>query len=183
MSENPFEAPKPASDRPAGEPMPYQHDGSGRSYVRQVNVVASLMIAQGVLMLLFALVAVGYAVFFGNMQSWMSAAEQARLERELPAAQRQFLAIIFWCWSVFSVLLAVLFITAGCLNLGLKARAFGIATLLIGLGTMLTCYCALTGIPLSIYGLIIYFHPAVAEAFRMRKEGMLKSQVVATFVR
>ena len=101
MSENPFEAPKPALDRPVGEPMAYQHDGSGRSYVRQVNVVASLMIAQGVLMLLFALVTVGYAVFFGSMQSWMSAAEQARLERELPAAQRQFLAIIFWCWSVF----------------------------------------------------------------------------------
>ena len=182
MSENPFESPQP-DEAKSSETFDYQHDGSGRTFVRQVSVVASLMIVQGALMVLFALFCAGYALFVDNIETLLPAQEQAEFRKALPEGQRVILTSMFGLIGGASGILSILFITAGCMNLGLHYRGFGIATLLMGLGTMLTCYCAITGVPLTIYGLIIYFNPAVGEAFRMRKSGMTKQEVLATFVR
>ncbi len=46
MSDNPFEAPTPAEQK-VEQTFDYQHDGTGRAFVRQVSVVSVLMIAQG----------------------------------------------------------------------------------------------------------------------------------------
>jgi hypothetical protein len=62
-----------------------------------------------------------------------------------------------------------------------KYRVFGIVTMIAGLGAMLTCYCAPTAIGLGVYGMIIYFNPAVAKAFALAKSGMKKDQILANF--
>ncbi len=90
---------------------------------------------------------------------------------------------MFAGWGGLSLLLAIAQIVAGALNFGFRGRMLGITTLLLGIASALTCYCAFTGIPLTIYGLIIYFNPAVAEAFRLRKSGLSKQEVLAQFVR
>jgi hypothetical protein len=182
MSHNPFEAPAPA-EKKVEETFVYEHDGSGRTYVRQVSVVSALMIAQGILMFLFAVGCIGYSIVVANLGKIMPLEEQANFEASFPESTQVMMTSIFGFWGVISIPLAILNLIAGVLNLGLRARGFGIATLLIGLATTLTVYCAPTGIPLSVYGLIIYFNPAVGEAFRMRKQGMSKQEVLATFVR
>jgi len=141
------------------------------------------LIAQGILMFLFAVGCIGYSIFFANLENIVPLEEQANLEANFPESTQVMITSIFGLWGAISILLAPMYLTAGVLNLGLRARVFGIVTLLIGLATMLTVYCALTGIPLSVYGLIIYFNPASGEAFRMRKQGMSKQEVLATFVR
>lgn len=182
MSHNPFEAPAPAEKR-VEETFIYEHDGSGRTYVRQVGVVSALMIAQGILMFLFAVACIGYSIFFANLGKIVSLEEQANFEANFPESTQMMMTSIFGFWGAISIPLAILYLIAGVLNLGLRARAFGIVTLLMGLATTLTVYCTLTGIPLSVYGLIIYFNPAVGEAFRLRKQGMSKQEVLATYVR
>ncbi len=134
-------------------------------------------------MLLFAFGCIAYSFFFANIGNIMPVEEKAKFEANFPETTQALMTSLFGAWGAIAVVLSILYITAGILNLGLRARGFGIATLLIGLLTMLTVYCALTGIPLSVYGLIIYFNPAVGEAFRMRKQGLTKQQVLATFVR
>ena len=182
MSHNPFEAPQPAETKVV-ETTEYVHDGSGRTYVRQVSVVASLMIAQGILMFVFAVGCIGYSIVFANIDEIVAADEKANFQNSFPESTQLMVTSIFGFWGALGIILAPLYCVAGVLNLGLRARGVGIAALLVGLGTALTVYCAITGIPLSIYGLIIYFNPAVAEAFRLRKTGLDKHEVLSTFVR
>ncbi len=186
MSDNPFEAPKPLDSTlssPKDSDQHYHHDGSGRVFVRQVTVIAILMIVQGVLLAIFGLFCVGYAIFFGQIDSFIPAEARVEIDAQLPPGQRTLMIWLFGVWAVGSFVLGLLHVVTGIFNLGLRGRMLGITTLLLGIGSAMTCYCALTGIPLSIYGLIIYFHPAVGEAFRLRKTGLGKEQVLATFVR
>jgi uncharacterized membrane protein len=183
MSDNPFQTPISAKQRSEENLEQYRHDGSGRTFVRQVDVISILMIVQGVFLLLFALFCLGYAIFFGNMDSFLPEKERAEFERQLPPDSRTMMIIMFGAWGGLTAMLAILHVVTACFNLALRARTLGIVTLLLGIGSAMTCYCAITGIPLSIYGLIIYFNPATAEAFRLRKSGMSKPEVLATFVR
>jgi hypothetical protein len=54
--------------------------------------------------------------------------------------------------------------------------------MVIGMGSVLSCYCAPTGIALLVYGLIVYLNPAVKLAFEMGAQGIPASQILATFV-
>lgn len=186
MSENPFKTPQPIDSSLSARKdtdQTYYHDGSGRVFVRQVNVIAILMIIQGVLLAIFGLFCVGYAIFFGNIDSFIPATARGEIDAQLPPGQRTLMIWLFGVWAVGSFVLGLMHVVTGIFNLGLRGRMLGITTLLLGIGSAMTCYCALTGIPLSIYGLIIYFNPAVGEAFRLRKNGFSKEQILATFVR
>ncbi len=186
MSDNPFEAPKPLDSTlssPKDSDQHYYHDGSGRVFVRQVTAIAMLMIVQGVLLAIFGLFCVGYAIFFGHIDSFMPASARVEIDAQLPPDLRTYMIWLLRISAVGSFVLGLLHVFTGIFNLGMHGRMLGITTLLLGIGSAMTCYCALTGIPLSIYGLIIYFNPAVGEAFRLRKTGLSKEQILATFVR
>ena len=156
MSQNPFESPKPTETKkePTGGSLAYQHDGSGRTFVRQIGIVAGLMIAQGVLTSLFSIFCVGYSVMMMNFDAFDPGGE---LNDAFPAEQRQVLVLLFAVLAVVTFALSILYLIAGFKNYRLRGRGFGITTLLLGLCGVITCYCAPTGIALSIYGLIIYF--------------------------
>ena len=83
--------------------------------------------------------------------------------------------------SVGAVILSILHFVAAYFGFNYKHRVFGIATMILGLTTILTFYCAPTSIGLAVYGLIIYFNPAVVKAFQLRKAGMDKQEMLAHF--
>ncbi len=70
---------------------------------------------------------------------------------------------------------------AGVRNLYFRSHTFGIVSLALGLATVVTCWCAPTSIALTIYGLIIYLNPFVAEAFAMGERGAEPEAIVAHF--
>ncbi len=182
MDQNPFDTPQPVKHS-AGQTVEYLHDGSGRSYVKQIGGVALLLILHGIVLLLFAVLVFGMGYFYANMDSIIPATERAEMDKAFPPAMREMTSFIMLGVGGVALVVAIFSLIAGVLNFGYRARGFGIATLFINLALVLTCYCAITGIPIAIYGLIIYFNPAVSEAFRLRKAGLTKQEVQAQFTR
>ena len=172
MSDNPFQA-------PLKQPSHYHPpQGFGRGYVKQVPVIASLMIAQGVLLLILAIVCVGYAFLFSNMDSFLPPDEQ---QPEMAEQMMSVFSIACIVLSVAAGILSILHFVAAYFGFNYKHRVFGIATMILGLTTILTVYCAPTSIGLAVYGLIIFFNPAVVRAFQLRKAGMGKEEMLAQF--
>jgi len=184
MSENPFHAPQsvPPSSPKQGN-TEYVHDGSGRSSVRQVNVIAWLMIVQGILILLFSAFAFVYAYYITHIDSFFDGATAKELQQQMPPEFRERYYWLFTVWGIIAAILAILHFWSAWLNFDLRGRLLGIVTMALGLTMLFSCWCAPTSIGLAIYGLIIYFQPAVVHAFHLRQSGMTKQQVLATFVR
>jgi hypothetical protein len=176
VSDNPFQTPQQMS---SGQP-PIGSPNQGRSYVSQVPVIAALMIAQGVLLLIYALVIVAYAIFFTQMDAFMPPEAQAEFEAQM-AGQTTILAVVAGVFAAGILILSIMHFVAAYLGFKYKRRVFGIVTLIMGLGSMFTCYCAPTAIGLAVYGMIIYFNPAVAQAFTFGNAGMSKQEIMARF--
>ena len=90
-------------------------------------------------------------------------------------------AIVCIVMSVGAGILSFMHFLAAYFGFNYKHRVFGIATMILGLTTVFTFYCAPTSIGLAVYGLIIYFNPAVVKAFQLRKAGMDKQEMLAQF--
>lgn len=167
MSDNPFQAPvhQPPQHYPQGTP-----EGLGNAYVKQIPVIASLMIAQGGLMLLMSAALLVNAFLFTRMDQLMPADEPKppQLEQMLEIQQSIF-PIVFGAISAGVGVLSILHFVAAYFGFHRKYRIFGIAVMILGLSTILTVYCAPTSIGLAIYGMIIYFNPAVIGAFEAGK--------------
>ena len=77
---------------------------------------------------------------------------------------------------------------SGCLRLAsgissfyFRNRLLMLISLVFGLVSTFTCYCALTAAPLAIYGMIVMFSPAAKRAFAMRKAGMSPTEIRRAF--
>jgi hypothetical protein len=57
----------------------------------------------------------------------------------------------------------------------------GLVSIIVGLASMFTCYCAPTAIALLVYGLMIYLNNAVRTAFQMGQQGQSAEQILAAF--
>ncbi len=95
--------------------------------------------------------------------------------------QMSMMRIVFGVESACAGVLGVLHLAAAYFGFDYRYRAFGITTLILGLCSLLTLYCAPTAIGLGIYGLIVYFNPAVVRAFELRKAGLSKQEMLAEF--
>ena len=138
------------------------------------------MIAQGVLLMIFALLMIGYAFFFSRMDSLMPPDAKAEL-KDVMAFQKTVISAICGVISGCAFILGAMHFVAAYLGFSYKNRVFGITTMILGLGATLTFYCAPTAIGLAVYGLIIYFNPAVVKAFQLRKSGKSKLEILAEF--
>ncbi len=158
--------------------MPPQQQSFGRSYVQQIPVISSLFIAQGVLLLLMGGYFIVLGVFMGNMDQFMPpGAQQAEF-------QDMQLSIMFWAMGAIGgmiLIISILHFVAAFLGFNYKGRVFGIVTMVLGLLSLLSCYCAPTAIGLAVYGMIIYLNPASAKAFQMGKSGMKKQEILSHF--
>ena len=176
MSENPFQAPQ---QPPPGQP-PIGAPNLGRSYISQVPVISALMIAQGVLLLIFAILMIGYAIFFTRLDAFMPPEAQAEFQAQMQG-QQFIIAIVAGVFAGGILILSIMHFFAAYLGFKYRRRVFGIVTMIIGLGATLTCYCAPTAIGLAVYGMIVYFNPAVAQAFTMGDAGVSKQDIMARF--
>jgi hypothetical protein len=160
--ENPLQPPNWSSDLFRD---PAVHAASiDRGLIGHVPIVAMLLIVQGVLELLFCVIGIGFLVlaYFGP-------------QKEL--AGMQGLGVLMAAISAPALISGILRIAAGFFNLQYRRRGLGIAALAFGLLTMVTFYCALTGIPLAIYGLIVYVNEPVVLAFQMGDSGRPLSEI------
>jgi hypothetical protein len=138
------------------------------------------MIVQGALLLFFALIMIGYAIFVSRMDEFMPVDQQAAEMQEMMEMQKVF-TIVFVVVSGCGGLLGIMHFVAAYFGFNYKYRVFGIITMILGLSSMMTFYCAPTAIGLAVYGLIIYFNPAVAKAFQLRKTGTKKQEILGHF--
>jgi hypothetical protein len=104
------------------------------------------------------------------------------------AAQPPMEPFAFWIVGLVYGGLGSAAIISGCLRLAsgissfyFRRRSLLLVSLIFGLITSLTCYCALTSTPLAIYGMIIMTSPAAKRAFAMRKAGLSPTEIRRAF--
>ena len=182
---NPFSSPAPSY----GLAQP-GHDKrqSGLGYVRQIPILAIMTIVQGVLLALVALLCTGYGIFFAFFfEGILAEAERAQMQAgAVPAPNPadpplEIIGAIAIGIGVFILIISVLHFVAGIRALKYRGRRFIIVTWFLGLIASLTMYCAPTSIGLAIWGLIVFFNPAVKSAFDMVENGMDKKEVERQF--
>lgn len=105
-----------------------------------------------------------------------------------PTTREDLLA--FKVMSVVYPVLGLLVLTTGILNiiagirvLNFRGRTFAIVALFSNVLPVFSCYCALTGIGLMIYGLVVMFNNEVARAFVLADEGMSPKRIMRRFNR
>ncbi|HEY7308775.1 MAG TPA: hypothetical protein VH643_05350 [Gemmataceae bacterium] len=147
--------------------------------VRQVPVVAILMIVNGAIVSLMGL----YLVIMGPaMFTMMKLAPPPSGPGPNPPGGPD--AIILGIMSAVYVVLGLLVLVASVLNivagirsLKYRGRTFAIVALFSNLVALFTCYCSLLSLGVMIYGLIVFFHSDVADAFARVAEGLPPERV------
>jgi hypothetical protein len=139
-----------------------------RGLIGHVPLVAVLLIVQGALELLFALFGIGFTllVYFGP-------------QKELGGLRG--VAILLAVAGGLSLSTGLLRVVAGLFNLRYRRRGLGLIALAAGLLTMVTAYCAPTGIALAVYGLIVYLNESVIAAFTLGDRGRSPAQIREAF--
>jgi uncharacterized membrane protein len=143
--------------------------GVDRGLIGHVPIIAMLLIGQGVLELLFAVLGFGFLAL-------VSFAPQKEF------AGMRGLGILMAAVSTPALVSGLLRIVAGIFNLQYRRRVLGIVALAVGLLTMLTAYCAPTSIALAIYGLVVYVNDPVIMAFQMGDSGRPLSEIRSAYL-
>ncbi len=177
---NPYQS--PAFDPQHFKDVPFQSPVGANDYgwVSQVRIVAVLNGVQGALEIPIGLLYVGMAFFIPAL---MEAGNANRPPGNGPPPEFGMMMTVIYLAVGIPVLIAgVLRILAAVRNFQFRSRTLGIISMVLGLVSMFSCYCAPTGIALLVYGLLVYLNPAVRMAFAMGDEGVPASQILATFV-
>ena len=145
-------------------------------WVRQVRVVATLMIVQGVFEFVYGLYLFGMGFWFPKMM-----AVQQGAGPPMPPEAEQFMTLYFVISGGFCLLVGLFRIFAGILGFNFKAQMLGIVSHFLGLLLIVSCYCVLTGVPLAIYGCLVYFNREVTFAFQLRSQGQSVPEIIAKF--
>ena len=148
--------------------QPAEREQLGRGLIGHVRIVAMLMIVQGALELGFGAIMLACGAMF-------------LMVRAPELADMRGIAIICLVLSVPGIIGGVLHLWAGPANWQFRRRKLGIVALGVGLIAMFTFYCALTGIPLAVYGLIVYLNDSVTVAFEMGEHGKSRAEIDQAF--
>ena len=160
-SENPFQSPPDLPSETSGGAMPPPNDSSK---IRQVRVIAILMMVQGGLELIMGGLFVVFAAVAPAMFTEMGQMQQP--DAPSPEMFSWILVVIYGGIGSLHLVVAVLHIYAGYRNYRYRSKVLGIVALSSGLLTGIPCYCFPTALALMIYGLIIYLDGGVGQAFR-----------------
>jgi len=180
-SPNPYQPPpfdpKQFQDQPA-----YVGGAAGDAgWVSQVRVFSIFNGIQGVLEIPMGLVTAGLGLLFpalaqmGEFQKGQNGAQPP------PTEFFWFFGVIYFVIGVPVLLCGILRIVAAVRNYRFKSRTLGMVSIIGGLCSMLSCYCAPTAVGLLVYGLILFLNPAVKAAFQMVEQGQSVDQVLAAF--
>jgi hypothetical protein len=179
---NPYQSPNyqpqhfqdPAFQPPAG--------ANEYGWVSQTRIVAILNMVQGGLELPVGLMYVGLAFFFPAIVK-LDQANNPNFRNEAPPEEMiWFLFAVYMTIGVCVILSGVLRLWAGFSNYRFRGRMLGIVSLVLGMVSVFSCYCAPTGLAILIYGLIVLLNTAVKMAFDMGDQGMSTDQILAAFM-
>ncbi len=146
--------------------------------VGHMQVISILQIVFGVMELFMGGILLFYGVFFSVMAPSMNNGPSPP-PPELMLAMGIGSGILGGLVFLFSILRIV----AGIRSFWFAGRTMMMISLIGGMITAFTCYCAPFSIGLGIYGLVVMLNPAVKQAFKMASEGMPPEQIRAHFAR
>lgn len=119
-----------------------------------------------------------YSVFFSLMMPSMN-----NVPSPPPPAVMFGMGIGFGVLGALVFVFSILRIVSGIRSFWFVGRTMMMISLIGGMVTALTCYCAPFSLGVGIYGLIVMLNPAVVQAFKMASEGVSAEQIRAHFAR
>jgi hypothetical protein len=161
----------------AGYMPPPQYTGFG--WVQQIRVVAILNCVQGGLECTAGAGLAGIGIFVGIMIGMDRGGPGGNGP---PPGVEWFAGGLYGGLGAVALIAGILRIYAGYQNFRYRKRVLGIVSLICGLGSMIVCYCAPTGIAMLIYGLIVYLNPAVQAAFAMGDKNVPPDMILNSFL-
>lgn len=165
--ENPYQSPDTLHSKPhADDAIVSTYSGM----VHQVGILGILLIIHGVLLLAVAAGAISIAIIAPGVEG-----------AGMDETTKTLVLIVYGGMGGLAVVTAIVQILAGVRLMRFQGRVLGIVAVSMGVLVWLTGVCALTGIPLLIYGLVVLLNSDVGRAFAMRKQGLSKREVVAAF--
>lgn len=171
--ENPYRAPEVDSVSPArGAVLPIERRASWA--VGRVRLLAILLLAQGILESIVGLVSLSAGTLVLITYS------QPNVQPPAGTSPQQ-MTIVFFGLAAVLLIPAGLHIWAGIANLSFRGYTLGLVAL--G-GTSIALFsgiCAPTGLPLMVYGLIVYLQPDVADAFQLGEEGQSPEAILEAY--
>lgn len=173
--ENPYQSPQ----EPCGGYVPGDPFRRAPGLVHHVRAVAILMLIQGGLE---TLTAVMYGVLAVVLPQLMATLEVER-QSNSPSPNQMFwsMAAMYGGQGTVALIAAILHITAGVQNCRFRGRTLGIIALIGGMMSAATCYCLPTTVALGIYGLIVYLNREATEGFKLGTSGQTTDQILNTF--
>jgi hypothetical protein len=169
--ENPYQSPQPLSGELASS-------AQGGGLAGQIPVVAILLMVQGGLEVLMAglyLVSGGAVAFVAANQGFDQMKGNPPLS---PQAFGWLMVVTYAVLAIAAFAVAALKIFAGWRNYSFRGRIWGMAALVSGMASVVTCYCFPTALLLMIYGLIVYLNPQSAWAFELGDRGQPRDQIL-----
>ncbi len=139
--------------------------------LRQIRVIAVLLIVHGLMLMLMGVFLIGLAFLFPTMMAAQPGAMRQQAGGPPPEQLKIILIVVYGGMGVAGLVPGVLQVVAGSYNLFAKKRMLGIVALAVGTVSVGTCYCAPTAIALFVYGLIIYLHDTSKQAFALQEQG------------
>ena len=177
---NPYESPNSDPYKSSYSPeysAPVGHVPS--PLVQQVRIIAILNAIQGGLEILMGLIQGSMAFVFPAIMMM-----DPNLQDDPEAPPDAF----FWGLGIAYAIIGLALLIGGGLrilatfrNWNFRGRMLGIVSMGVGMVSMLTCYCAPTGIGLLVWGLIAYLNPSVIQAFEMGEDGEHPETILQTF--
>ncbi len=173
--DNPYQS--PANDDPA--PLEILSDEEATFDPRTIGKakyvpwVAILLLIHGALMFLAAIaLIVVITIMVPNITQQIEKQQEAQRQQNPngPQLTKEGTATMLYAMygSVAAIVsvIGIIDIYAGIRNYGYHNRTLGIITLVLNMGSILTCWCAPLSIALMIFGMIIYLSPESDRAFR-----------------
>jgi hypothetical protein len=178
---NPYQPPSFDPKQFQEQPAYMAGGANDHGAVRQVRIFAILNAVQGLLEIPMGLFTAGMGILFPALMQMDKTRNANPAGGGPPDEFVWFITAIYFAIGIPVLISGVLRIVAGVRNYRFKGRTLGMISLVSGLGSMLSCYCAPTAIGLLIYGLILFLNPAVKAAFAMAQQGRSVEQILAAF--
>ena len=178
---NPYESPQSDFYEQPAKPGEYG-EATGHvpsPLVQQVRVIAVLNAVQGGLEIIMGLIQGSMAFLFPALMIMDANANQGP-----DAPPEEFFWVISLIYGGIGLVLLIgggLRVFATIRNWGYRGRVLGIVSFSVGMLSIITCYCAPTGIGLLVWGLIAYLNPSVKQAFEMGEEGVPPEEIMRRF--
>jgi len=177
---NPYQTPafdpKQFQDQPAYAPTAANDYG----WVSQVRIFAILNAVQGILEIPMGLFLSGIGVAMPALQRLQKNNNPGPIG-ETEQSMILFITVLYVAIGIPLLISGVLRVAAAWQNYRFKGRILSLVSIIVGMATLFSCYCAPTALGLLVYGLILHLNPAVTAAFEMGRQDRTADQILAAF--